>query len=362
MKLDNGNIKKLGLIAVWGCGGKMGTHYIDKLIQLGFPANQIAGVEINPDNLEKIRITFPGILITADAEKILEKKPNIAIVAVNSVAHLKVIELLMNAGVRKIFVEKPLVYYDHELTVLNRYDNRWLYTSYLINFSGIVEKLIKFMKEKRLVVMHSNSIWGKNWLAEKRAMGGDLEEETPHPLGVVTAVTSSCQKILSVDVLADFSSLQHVRDEYLEDARHINCAFPDSMNDATSASFTFYTDFGRIKAFMLTSFNFFEQVRRIEFCLGEKFAKAGVSKYKALLQFDLNSQTYDGAHQGNFDRLIVKNAETEEVIITEEYRSDKLKEQLEKVLLAYAEEEHDPRLVNYDQAKWQVSLLQKAIN
>ena len=96
-------------------------------------------------------------MYTENIGEALQKKPDVAIVLVNSPAHQLVIEQCHLAGIRKIFVEKPLVYTLDELEALNKLDLKTLYTGYLINFSGVVNDLFQFIKKEELIVVQARS-------------------------------------------------------------------------------------------------------------------------------------------------------------------------------------------------------------
>ena len=195
-KLD----EKLGRVLVLGAGGYMGHSYIKSLLGMGISGDSIIGVDINPGNLQKVANRFIGPIYSEDIEEAFRLKPEVAVIAVNSVVHLPMIKQCYQAGVRKVFVEKPLVYTESELEELKRIGSlENLYTSYLINFSGVVDSLFQFIRENDLIVVEARSIWGKNWCAVPRPMGGDAEEEMPHSLALVLSAIDLNQEIINVD-------------------------------------------------------------------------------------------------------------------------------------------------------------------
>ena len=356
MALSQKIIEKIGKIAVWGCGGKMGHHYMDKLLKLGIPTENLLGIDINAKNLAKAEAAYPGPTYTTRHEKALSFNPRVVVMAVNSTEHLDEIIRCYKAGITKILCEKPLVYYGWQTDRLKKYDNSRLYVAHLINFSGIIMDLLKFMNERRLVLAQFHSFWGKNWPGEKRIMGGDAEEETTHPLALALALVNYNRVIRHINVFARVSFVPHVQPEYIAEAGSLGQGFPEAMNDSTIAQFLVHTDTaGIIPVHIASSFNYTFQIRRVDLGMYTwQDATSNTSrppKYKACLEFDINGK----------DVLRVINARTNEVILSSEYSGDKIQANLEAALLAYAGEDPDPRLVDFETGAWLVNLLQRVL-
>lgn len=353
LKMSKQN-EELGRVLVLGAGGYMGNFYIKSLLEMGINKDSIIGVDINPGNLAKVAKQYVGPIYTSDIEEAFSLKPEIAVVVVNSVAHLQVIKQCHQAGIRKIFVEKPLVYTEMELEELEKLGNlENLYTSYLINFSGAVDRLFQFIRENDLIVIETRSIWGKNWCAVPRPMGGDAEEEMPHSLALVLSAISLNQEIIDVDCFARLSSIPHVQQQYLEEAKKLDYGFPGEMNDSTIAHLLIQTKDRTIPTHFLTSFNMYEQIRRVELDLIRKSNQSGfgLPEFKVCLEFDVNGK----------DILRIKEAENEAAETRQEFSGDKLGEQLEAVLKVFAKGEVDSRLVGFGRSAWLVRLIQKVI-
>ena len=122
------------------------------------------------------------------------------------------------------------------------------------------------------------------------------------------------------------------------------------MNDTTTAHFSIQTEDRIIPTHFLTSFNMYEQTRRVEFDLIKK-SEFGLPRFKACLEFDVEGK----------DILRIKEAESEAEKIRREFSGDKLGEQLESVLKVFAGEEVDPRIVGFNRSAWLVRLIQRVI-
>jgi len=366
MLIDNSGINALGKILVLGCGGKMGRHYLDKLLEMGFSRENILGVDINQTRLEAVARSYPGIFFTLSHSQALDQKPAAAIIAVNSSAHLDEIVRCYNAGVSDLFVEKPLVYYKHELAKLGQFKNQSLFVAHLINFSEAVKELFQYIQENNLILCQAFSFWGKNWPGEKRVMGGDAEEEVPHPLALILAIAEFNQLIKDISVWARLTSVPHVQSQYLNEAEELDLGFPHIMNDTTLAQLIIKTHHNsteyHIPAQILSSFNLAEQSRRLELglCTQEMVNRKGrlaePPSYKAIMEFDTRLE------DGTGDYLKIINARTNESVLYSESRQDKLRANLEACLKEFAGQGRDPRLIDFKKADWLTNLMQKMLH
>jgi len=377
MTLTTELIKKIIPIAVWGVGGKMGHHYMDKLIKLGISVDQIIGLDINPENLGKVSSKYPGASYFRTPEAALERGPKVVIMAVNSTEHLGEIIRCYDAGIRKILCEKPLVYYDDQVAELRQHDNSGLYVAHLINFSGIVEDLVRFMIDKNLVLGQFQSVWGKNWPGEKRIMGGDAEEEATHPLALALSLANHSQVVQDIDVVAATSFTPHVQPQYMAEARSLETGFPDTMNDSTVAQFMVHTGTGGVvPVHIMSSFNFCFQQRWVDVGLyrWSDVVSGDINKppeFKARLDFDVCDNQEPTLKVGQClgdikrvfeDRLYIMDAEENRMLVKSTYRGDKIQANLEAALKAFAGKEPDPRLVDFEAAAWLVNLLQETLS
>jgi len=349
--LDKKVVNKLGRILVLGAGGYMGRNYINSLLQSGIDGKSIVGVDTNTGNLQKVAAAYPNLIYTKNIQEALRLKPEIALVIVNSPIHRAVIEQCYESGIKKFFVEKPLVYTIDQLQGLRKLNLKNLYTGYLINFSGIVEDLFQFMREENLIVVQARSLWGKNWCAADRPMGGDAEEEMPHPLALILSVIGRNQKIIGVESFARFTYVPYINPLVTEKVEMIDLGFPEKLNDSSLADFSIRTNRNIINAHILTSFNLYEQQRRVEINFAEHDSNSNFPKFKACLEFDTDGK----------DLLRIKNAQNDEEVLTREFKGNKLREQLEAALKTFAGEDADPRLVGFKQASRLVRLIQESI-
>jgi len=390
MKLDRNVLSKLGKILVLGCGGKMGHHYMEKLLNLGINSYNIIGVDINLENLNKITARYPGPFYTANHDLALKKNPSVAIVSVNSTEHLKEIVRCYEAGITKIFCEKPLVYDFNELNDLRVYNNDHLITAYLINFSQIVMDLLDFVKNKNLIVTQIFSVWGKNWPGEKRVMGGDAEEEMMHPLALGDMIIRSLQSVEQVFVSSKMSMVPHVQPEYLSEMANLDVFFPEAMNDSTCAAYEYNTGAGKLWFFIISSFNLAEQQRWVEFSFNypDDIDSSGIPKvpprYKAHMYFDLrpvdvwraisafvNPKYFFNELDESIEEVIrmkpwrdvlrIKDARTNGILRKETSTVDKLQVMLKAALEAFAADQVDPRLVFFEQSAGLMHLVHQAI-
>lgn len=344
-------LNRLGKIVVLGCGGYMGQLYTKALLEIGVNRNSIIGVDISSERLQSVAGKYPVLLYTTKLEEALQYNPEIALVVVNSVAHLRVIEQCYRAGIKKLFVEKPLVYNETELIKLERLEGLGsLYTSFLINFNGAVSSLFQFMKERNLIIIEARAVWGKNWCAINRPMGGDAEEEMPHPLALIFSAISLNQEIADINCFARLSNIPHVQPQFLEQAKSLDYGFPGVMNDSTTAYFAIKTKDRVVPVHLQSSFNMYEQIRRVEVDFIRQ-GNSGLPEFKACLEFDVNGK----------DRLRIKEALTDKEIVFQEFSGNKLAEQLSAVLRAFAGEITDPRLVGFNHSAWLVRLTQGVV-
>ena len=71
--------------------GKMGNHYVQKLLDAGVPSEQISVIDIDVDKLAAIQEKFPGISVGTEMPV---EAPKHAFVLSNSPAHLQNLEEL----------------------------------------------------------------------------------------------------------------------------------------------------------------------------------------------------------------------------------------------------------------------------
>ncbi|HAM88863.1 MAG: hypothetical protein US83_C0015G0013 [Candidatus Falkowbacteria bacterium GW2011_GWC2_38_22] len=375
-------------ILLFGCGGKMGHYYMEKLKNLGVNEAYIIGIDINSENLEKIRTKYPSAYYYSDWDGHIT--PACAIIAVNSTAHLPVIKECYAKKIEKIFIEKPLVYYQSELDELRKFDNSNLYVAHLINFSGIVKNLIEYAQRKNLVMVQAFSKWGKNWPGEKRIMGGDAEEELPHPLALILALANAINGDITIkDIVSHTSMIPHVQPEYLEGAKDLELDFPDKMNDSTLLGFNILTQSGSIPVHLSTSFNYCKQNRLVEISFRRADSESLIPTEKAYLEFDVNpfkeifeslcystpiplvkieeevrsflNDGYADLLSGNRDRLLIIDAISNQTVLTNEYKGDKIQANLQAALEVLLGNGIDFRLTDFNQAKYLTSLIQKII-
>lgn len=342
--------KKIGNIAVIGAGGYMGKFYINSLINLGVDPKSIVGVETNAYNLQDIANLHPEICLTDNMQNALSFYPNVALIMVNSPLHKLVIEQCYKAGVRKFFVEKPLVYTVEQLTPLNELNLKNLYTGYLINFSGIVKDLFNFMRERNLELIQARSFWGKNWCSVNRPMGGDAEEEMPHPLALILSTIEQNQDIKHIKPFIRLTYVPYINSMVTKKINMKELGFPEKLNDSSVADFIIKTNKRNINSHIMTSFNLYEQIRRVEMIFVEEDNVSNFPKFKACLEFDV----------GGKDILRIKDALNDEEILISEFKGDKMQIQLNCVLKAFTEENADTRLIGFKQAAWLVHLIEES--
>lgn len=339
-------------VLIVGIGGYMGLFYTKVILEdTQLQAQNITGVEIDPKNREKVSSKFPQISnLTNNLDQALANQDyDIAIILTNSVTHKDIIIACHGAGIKNIFVEKPLVYTSEELYGLHDIDTSKLITAYLINFSKIVQDLFIFMEEGDLIVIEALSCWGKNWCAENRPMGGDAEEELPHPLALILSTIATTQTIEKIESNIFMSHEQFVRPELLEDAKSTGTHYPTEMNDSTISALQVKTKSKEVSVFIMSSFNFFDQRRWVEFILCKKESDR-FPLYKCRLIFD----------EGGKDTLQIIKAKTGEIIYNGRYSENKLAEQLMAVIRYYTEGQKDQRLVDFDQSKRLVQIIHRA--
>ncbi len=350
MKLEHDIISQLGDLYIFGAGGYMGRFYVSALLELGIPVEKIVAIEVNSDRLMSVVEAFGLTRFYPELSRsIIEpRRRNCAIICVNTPAHLKVIEECYNAWLRRIFVEKPLVQSVKELEPLFSMSSLQLYTAYLINFSGIVRELHVMIRKNNWLVLQARAVWGKNWCSVNRPMGGDLEEEMPHPLALILSTISTNQKIDRVNSFAALTRIPFVQPHLLKEAEEIGVYYVN-LNDSSLINLEVVDGSRTINAHLLSSFNMFEQLRRVEFSFTSDRNDL-FPEYKACLDFDVR-----GA-----DILRVKHAileKTSEIMIKNE---NKLLIQLREALLAFAGNEPDSRLIGLEHSANLVRIIDEA--
>jgi hypothetical protein len=329
----------------------------------------------------------------ADSFK-LDKQPEIALVVVNSPEHLPVFIQLFEAGIRKIGTEKPTVLTIAQLNQLISFmkflkpacgDNDF-FTAHLINFTGTAVPLMKFINLYDLIIALFILYWGQNW-NPKRWMGPDLEEETPHPLAFAYTLADAVQKVTGYSVKASTTTVPHVKLEHRQEKNTLNMQYPDLMNDTTVAHYKFDSPVRPVDAAVLTSFNMFEQYRWVEISMyrRENLGKGDVPDFKAKIEFDVSfkdqlhlfgafydldnlrnligEEKYDGwikPEAPKLDILRIIDARTNEVLVQNIYRGNKLQDMLCAMLTALTGGPIDPRLVNLPQSIQMIRMIHSA--
>ena len=182
-------------------------------------------------------------------------------------------------------------------------------------------------------------------------MGGSAEEEMSHSLALILSIIALNQKIKDVKSFARFTYIPHMKPEIIEKAKQLDLGFPDKLNDSSLVDFSIETPKRTINAHILTSFNFYEQQRRVELCFIKRNSDSNLPKFKACLEFDVNGK----------DMLRIKEAKNDKEILYREFKGNKIQEQLKAVLKAFVEEEVDPKLVGFKQSSWLVRLVQESL-
>jgi hypothetical protein len=337
---------KLGRILVAGAGGYMGLFYLKALKSLGIPEKNIIAVDINPEHLSAVKNGYSPLMATENISEALALDPNIAFVLTNTPAHGVVIEECHKAGIRKYFVEKPLVDIIADLEMIEKLDLEMVFTSHLINFSGIVSNLESFMVRNSLFVLQARAVWGKNWCSVKRWMGGDMEEEIPHPMALIIRLASINRKIKRIAPHARFSFIPFVQAGVSGPVKRV--FYPD--NDSSIIDLKIESEMPDLNAHILSSFNMFEQIRRVELSFAQ-IGKRVFPRVKACLEFDVNGK----------DILRIKDSVKEDLLFKSTATNNKLLDQLECALKAFAGEKLDPRLIDFKHSAWFVRIICSAL-
>ena len=282
---------KMGNILVFGANGYMGRFYLKIMLEkLGFKQEQIVAIEVNEDKLRKIKKRYPKIqlCLSTNTASLRSYKAKHALVLVNTPNHLKILRKCDTLGIKNILIEKPLVYSSRELKEIQKLNFDQLYVGYLINGAKIVDKLNKFISKKSLVVTHANTIWGKNFCPVKRTIGSNAKEELTHPLSLITSVVNLANGgTKSSSLKLHCTHNPYIQPSFLAKAKKSKIAYPGNLSDSSLGVLEMKTKTaGSVFAHLMSSFNFFEQGRRVEFVLVHKDDPSRFPVYKACLEFD----------------------------------------------------------------------------
>src|SRR3989338_2182999 len=267
--------------------GFMGNFYLPLLLTR---FERVAVVDRLPARLVSANAAGPNVFVSDDVSlAVAATNPTVGIVLVNTPFHIAVIERLIAAGVKYIFVEKPLVMnWQEAIRVRSLAENAKveICTAYLINFSPAVAKLFDIMTGENLAVCQSMGIWWKNRTFDTRMTPGDDQDEMTHQVRLFMLAIEFNQTIKNVQVSGRVTHLPFVN-QATQQAAHI---LDPSIPKRPSSSCTYILDVRTNEATSImgsfqSSFISIVQQREAHFTLARKDEPNKLG-YLARLAFD----------------------------------------------------------------------------
>jgi predicted dehydrogenase len=270
--------------------GQMGQIYINNLLEMGIPSENIYCCDINPEKVDAARNKFPGVVV--EQELSLLPTNDVAIIASSSPSHASVIEVLAARGTRYFFCEKPLGMTLQETEQIRKavevVDGQ-VYTAFLINFSPAVAEILALMNEENLVMVEGDVIWCKNRIGDTRPSPGDTEDESVHGAELLRMLAGINRRIYTESVSGRVSYLKFVDQEAQERAHRLDPSFPLEVDSATRAIISMDTDVGSVHASLCSSFTAGRQKREVNIILAHK-DQPWLPLLSACLNFDVKGE------------------------------------------------------------------------
>ncbi len=265
--------------------GQMGTHYTKSLLSLGWIADNIIGVDINPEKIAVYQSKYPSIRVLNE----LPERVSVAIVTASTPSHHTVIQALAERGAKWIFSEKPLGIdmqaFSQIMDTVNHYGVQ-IYTAYLIGFSPVVEQLTSFMKDHNLIMVEGNGVWGKNRVGDKRPSAGNYADESVHAVHLLKRLAKINQSIWGSTTSVELSFDDFVDAEAQARAHAQDESFPLVVDSSTSANIFLESENVTVRIAVHSSFVRPQQVREVSVILAEKQYPAQ-PRYSVKLEFDV---------------------------------------------------------------------------
>lgn len=168
----------------------MGKLYVEHLLRLGIPADQIVVVDLDPDVLAQVSKKFPAVRVSPTVALAFSLQPKTAFVLTNSPTHLSVLQSLADSTVKHVFCEKPTVVAAHaEGFHALRGEFTTFATGFIINFSAAMQVLLGFMKEHGLNVIQGSGIWQKDRWNDRRPTDGAVGDDLIHATEALLMLT-----------------------------------------------------------------------------------------------------------------------------------------------------------------------------
>lgn len=327
--------------------GQMAHYYVGPMLEkMGIDPATITVVDIKQSALDAFGKKFPGVRLTTSIDEALLGGADILMNLVNSPSHLPILKKAVEAGVRHVYSEKPVV----PSCDLNEFEDLQLgqtdvVCAYVINYSGAVARLVELMKEKDLYVQNAVVEWGKDRYGNARATAGTVEDEACHGvnlMGYLLCVNEDWSILDDVSVRASVLREPYVDEAVQQAAMEIDSSFvanPPSLSQLHARY-----DIGRggfAHLFLRSNFTRPENEREVCLTLGD--GNTGKPACKARLLFDLPTETKNQTKDTLQFGPVGKAFEA-----PEEFRTNKLADMLASFLAYTQGAPLDPRLSNLD--------------
>lgn len=326
--------------------GQMGSSYAKNLMAMG---HGVIGCDIDLKKVEVARLQFPDVQIECSLDAL--PVTDVAVVASSTPSHAAVIEMLAARGTRFFFCEKPLGLSvedtDRIATAVESVGGK-VYTAFLINFSPVVQEVIRLMEDEHLVMSHASVLWGKNRIGNKRPSAGDTEDESVHGAELIQMLAAVNRQVYTQTVGGQVLYLDFVDQEAQAHAYALDPSFPTRVDSTTIATMAMVTDTGSVACSLYSDFVMGKQKREVHIVLVEH-ANPTRPRYGILMTFDVRQD--DGSFQ---DTIQITDLQKNEDLDERAVDANKLREQLEAFFSAINGEEEDRRLTPFWRARMAV--------
>jgi hypothetical protein len=321
----------------------MGKIYLQNLVRLGVPLEEIHGVDIQEEKLRAAQEEFSGATLSKALPKDVSEC-EFAIVATNTPGHHTVIESLVDRGMTGVILcEKPLGLNIEVVQKMRKFNEKVsIYTAFLMNFSPALLWVLDKMEKEDLILTEASVTWGKNRFRDSRPTPGDLEDESVHGAGIIHALCNINQRIREISISAVLTYPRFINEEAQKAAHRMDPSFPLEVNASTMVLEQISTDIGKVSVNIHSSFVSAKQERVVRAVLAKK-DQPNLPQFAVELRFD------EKGDSGSVDIVLLTELATKKVQ-AKTFACNKIKDQTIACLSVVHGKMVDPRLVPFEEA------------